>query len=842
MSGNYRSRMERRKGETKTKRSNKNAALLKKILLYCLVVIVLTIMSVSIWIFSIIQDAPELSPEELQTPFSSQIFDEDGEFVTTLFKEQNRIKVDIQEVPDKMKQAVTSIEDRRFYQHNGIDIRRILGAMVANIEKGWGSEGGSTITQQVVKRTILSPEKTLTRKIKEAYLAVQLEQKYSKNQILQMYLNNIYYGNGAYGLATASKTYFGIEDLSKLNVSQMALLAGLPNAPSYYDPFDYPKRAADRRNDVLNAMIVTGAITEKQAEQAESVPVKQLIGKQKKVNRNQNQPYKAFVDQVYHELVVERKIVSDEQFYQGGLKIYTTLDVDVQKKVYRLLKSDKINYPDKQFEAGIALIDTQTGAIRAVGGGRDFMAIGDTNYGAQEKNPPGSTFKPIIDYGPAIEYLNWSTAHTLVDEPYSYSDGTPIHEWDGEYWGEMTMRRALAWSRNIPALKTFQAVGGKKAGAFAGKLGIKLEKPVFESAAIGGLSSGVTPLQLAGAYAAFGNGGIYHKPYTVTKIVFQNGKEKKMHHDSKRAMHDYTAYMITDMLKTVINTGTGTAAAIPGVPAAGKTGSTNIPEHLREKYNIGDGLLDSWFAGYTTQYSAAIWTGYPKFKEGDSVHYIRYNGSDDIAKEIFRKLMGSLSEPDTPDFEKPDSIVVSGDVLSVQDARQVNSRSGDQMKEGVSESESTVQEQSNLSAEKEEQKEDVSKQDQQDDHVNRKKQEQKTDKKLDNKQSEERKNQKEEHPTDQEDPNKKTNEQGTDKEENDEQKDDKQQDEGKKKEPSTQDDESKQDDGSDSDENDENTDNQDGGQGDNTQDETGENNEGNTEENEASNQKKREKL
>ncbi|WP_174613194.1 PBP1A family penicillin-binding protein [Virgibacillus ihumii] len=834
MSGDYRSRMERRKGVSNPERNKRKAVLFKKVILYCLVVMVLTILAGSIWIFSIIRNAPELSPGKLQTPFSSQIFDKDGELVTTLFKEQNRIKVDIQKVPDKMKRAVTSVEDRRYYQHNGIDIRRIAGALIANIQEGWGSEGGSTITQQVVKRTVLSPEKTLTRKIKEAYLAVQLEQKYSKQQILQMYLNNIYYGNGAYGIATASKTYFGIKDLSQLNVSQMALLAGLPNAPSYYDPFEYPERAADRRSDVLHAMVVTGAITKEQAEKAESVPVKQLVMKQKKVNRDQDQPYKAFVDQVYHELVVERKIVSDEQFYQGGLKIYTTLDSDVQKKVYRLLKSDEINYPDKQFEAGIALTDTKTGAIRAVGGGRDFLSIGDTNYGTQEKNPPGSTFKPIIDYGPAIEYLNWSTAHRLVDEPYAYSDGTPIHEWDGEYWGEMTIRQALAWSRNIPALKTFQAVGTEKAAAFAGKLGIKLEKPVFESAAIGGLSSGVTPLQLAGAYAAFGNGGIYHKPYTVTKIVFQNGNEKKMDLDSAPAMHDYTAYMITDMLKTVINSGTGTAAAIPGVPVAGKTGSTNIPEHLREKYNIGDGLLDSWFVGYTTQYSAAIWTGYPKFEDGDSIHYIRYNGSEDIAKEIFQKLMGSLSNPNTPDFERPDSVVVSGDALYVQEAKQVSSRSANQREEEP-EREGTVQEQSDLSAENK--REDASEQDPTDDSVIREKKEQSEDKKseVENKHSEDRKNQLGgEHPTDQEDSNNK--DQGANQEQNDEQNNDHQQDENKKEEdPPKPDDESEQEDSSDSEEK---TEGHDSSHDDDIPGETGENNEHNNEENKQGNGKK----
>ncbi len=264
-----------------------------------------------------------------------------------------------------------------------------------------------------------------------------------------------------------------------------------------------------------------------------------------------------------------------------------------------------------------------------------------------------------------------------MDEPYSYSDGTPINEWDGEYWGSMTIRRALAWSRNIPALKTFQVVGKEKAAGFAEQLGIELEEPIPEAAAIGGLSTGVTPLQMAGAYAAFGNEGVYHTPYAVKKIVFQNGKEKKPEHEPVQAMHDYTAYMITNMLKTAITSGTGTGANIPSIPVAGKTGSTNIPEPLRQEYHIGDGLLDSWFTGYTTQYTAAVWTGYPKLKDGDDVHYIRYDGSEDIAKEIFQVLMENLSDSETPDFKRPDSVGESGGTLYVRGAQPTISGSVD---------------------------------------------------------------------------------------------------------------------------------------------------------------------
>src|SRR5699024_580084 len=384
-----------------------------------------------------IHDAPKLNVDNLQFQESTRIYDEDGEQIDTLFHEENRINVSIDDVPEKVQNAILSIEDKRFYDHKGIDIRRLAGAAVSNFKNGWGAEGGSTLTQQVIKRTVLTPEKTLKRKVQEAWLALKLERKYSKEEILELYLNNVYFGHGAYGIKTASVTYFGEEDLSKLNISQIALLAGLPNSPSSTDPFKHPEKAEERRNKVLTAMADNGFITKEQSDDSKAVAVTDTVLEEEKSQEKDN-PYNAYVDTVYDQLVNVEKVVTDEEFFQGGLKIYTHLDTDAQQETYDLLHADHIAYPDENFEAGLSLVDTETGAIKAVGGGRNFKAISYTNYGSHVQHQPGSTIKPILDYGPAIEHLKWPTSHILSDEPYEYSDGTPINEWDGEYWGAVS--------------------------------------------------------------------------------------------------------------------------------------------------------------------------------------------------------------------------------------------------------------------------------------------------------------------------------------------------------------------------------------------------------------------
>lgn len=638
MGNQYQTRMERRQ---KKQSSSKKSPLIKIMTAFILAIIITMTMG-GIVVLSYIISAPALDPKLLKDPLSSTVYDMDNKKVRDISGSEHRKIIKIENIPKNVQNAFIATEDVRFFEHHGIDFKRIAGAAVANVKEGFGAEGGSTITQQVVKNSFLSPEKTLKRKIQEAYLAVQLERRYSKEEILEMYLNKVYFGQGAYGVATAAETYFN-KSVKKLTISEAALLAGLPQRPSEYDPFKNPDLAEKRRNIVLSLMRKHGFITEKEEQDAKAIPVAKLLKKKK-----EGPKYQAFIDQVIKDIVDAG--ISEKAIYTGGLKIYTTLDPAAQKFTEKVLTTDQyINYPDDQFRAGVVLLDTQTGAIRAIGGNRnsDQEVQRGFNYATQTKRQPGSTIKPILDYGPGIDHFKWSTYKQFIDEPLTIH-GKEIKNWDGKYRGSISMRKALQWSYNIPAVKAFLEVGEDRAKEFAEKLGIPLDQ-IYPSYAIGGFNKGVSPLQLAGAYAAFGNEGIYHKPYTVRKIVYPNGKEIDLSSKPVKAMNDYTAYMMTDMLKTVVKEGTGRLANIPGLPLAGKTGTTNLPENIR-----GDGTSDAWFVGYTTRYAAAVWTGYDKTTQETYVT----NEKAKISRLIFKEIMAHVSEKiETPDFEKPDNVV-----------------------------------------------------------------------------------------------------------------------------------------------------------------------------------------
>jgi penicillin-binding protein 1A len=595
-------------------------------------------------IYAYVNGTPKLTEDALNDPQSSMIYDMNNEFVTYVTGSERREYAEIENIPELVQQAFISTEDVRFKEHMGVDVKRIFGAALANVQDGFGAEGASTITQQVVKNSVLSSDKTIERKVQEAYLAIQLEQKYTKDEILEMYLNKIYFGGGAYGVATASKTYFN-KSLKDLNPAEAALLAGLPQRPSGYDPFLHPKAAEERRNTVLHLMYKNGAISKEQKEEAVKTPVTKTLVKEKAKRLK----YESFIQQVIKEL--QEKGVSESAIYEGGLKIYTTLDPKAQAHTEKVLSTDEyVKYPSEKFKAGVALLDTKTGVIRALGGnrtsGEEDIAKG-FNYATDITRQPGSTIKPILDYGPAIEKFKWSTYKQIKDEEIEI-DGWEASNWDDEFHGDISMREALVMSYNIPAIKTFMEVGSEDAVDFANQLGIPI-KTAHPAYAIGGFSHGPSPLELAGAYSAFGNKGVYHKPTTLRKIKFPDGYEKKYESEPVAAMHDYTAYMITDMLKDVVKRGTGTLAAIPGLEVAGKTGTTNMPDGI----DIDKGSTDSWFAGYTTNYTAAVWTGY------DKTTAEQYLTPEDqkIAKYIFKSIVSEASkDKKTPGFEKPNSV------------------------------------------------------------------------------------------------------------------------------------------------------------------------------------------
>lgn len=620
----------------------------KKILLY----IAIGFLAIGIGIAGLftyyIATAPKLDIDKLEDTFSSRVYDKDGNLITDLGSEQ-RTKITYDDLPEVLVDAVLAAEDVRFFSHIGIDFRRIGGAILANIKRGFGAEGASTITQQVVENSFFTADKKLKRKVQEQWLSLKLEREYSKEEILEIYLNKIFYGSGAYGVAKASEIYFGKTDLHDLTLVEAAILAGLPQRPSAYNPYENPDLTEGRLNTVLKLMVRHGKITEEEAEEAKKVEITSLLaGKKTKTT-----PYESFIQQVRKEI---NEKLEDTDLYSDGLEVYTTLDPKAQEYVEFLLTDgdqNPINYVTEDLQAGLTVLDTETGAILAIGGGRNRENMDGFNFAIQGKRQPGSTFKPLLVHGPAIEYNKISTYHQLNDDaPYDVTGSKPIRNVDKQYRGWVTARQALSSSINVPTVKLFQEIGSENnfsnSKEFAEKLGIEFATdPINIREAIGGHETNVTPLQLAGAYRPFGNGGIYNEPFAVTKIEYPDGKVVDLTPQPEAVMSDYTAYMVTDMLKDVLTHGTGrNYANIPNLPVAGKTGTTNLDD------NLGGGANNSWFVGYTTNYTISVWVGYEKSNKA------LIDGQFSIAQTLFKHTMTEISKNvETADFVKPNSVV-----------------------------------------------------------------------------------------------------------------------------------------------------------------------------------------
>ncbi len=624
----------------KKQKKTKKKPVWKNIFRSLLILIIVGCVAIGGYFTYAIVTAPDLDPDKLDVPYSAQFYDMNGDAFADIGKE-NRIKIKYDDLPKELIDAVTATEDVRFFEHHGIDLRRIAGAIKANFQRGFGAEGASTITQQVVEKMFLTPEKSLKLKIQEQWLALKLEREYSKQEILEMYLNKIFYGSNAYGVAKAAEVYFGKNDLHDLTLLESAMLAGLPQRPTAYNPFENPDLMQGRVDTVLKLMVRHGKVSQAEADEAQAEDVSSVLTEKKPLVSS----YDAFMNKAKLEL--EEKL-PDVDIYSTGLKVYTTIDTKAQEHVEFLLTDSDDNpipFPNDELRTGITVTDTKTGAIRAIGGGRNRKS-GDLNYAINPKGmQPGSVFKPLVAYGPAIEYEKWSTYHQINDDkPFEHGTSNQIRNWNKKYGGWMSIRYALKESLNVPAAKTLDEIGSDRAKEFAEGLGITFANEHLDPRdAIGGTDTNTTPMQLAGAYSAFGNEGIYTEPYAVTKVEFPDGSTVDLKPESEVAMSDYTAYMVTDMLKDVVSSGTGTNANISGLPVAGKTGTTNVEGEEQ-------GSNNAWFAGYTTNYTIAVWSGYDQ--------YDRIVEDTQIPLYLFKNIMTELSkDKDTADFVKPDSVV-----------------------------------------------------------------------------------------------------------------------------------------------------------------------------------------
>ncbi|MDO4813643.1 MAG: transglycosylase domain-containing protein [Gemella sp.] len=602
--------------------------------------------------------APEITKDRLMDNLTSRIYDRNGNVIATLGNERREF-VSSNDIPQLIKDAVLSIEDSRFYSHIGIDPKRIVKAMMVNAAAGDTLEGGSTITQQVVKRSLLTSQKSYERKIQEAYLSLQLEQKYTKEDILEMYLNKIFYSDNQYGIKSAAK-YFYNKELKDLTIPQVALLAGIPQQPVGFNPYDNPEAAKERRDTVLYAMYNNGKISKKDYDDAIASSIDDgLIMKEhtdRKLNNLVNPKYSAYIDFVEKEVRSLPEFAGENDPFSLGLQVHTNINGELQESIQTML--DEGTYPMIQHETqtAIVVLNTKNGLVEAIGGGKDYTYSG-FNFAVDSKLQPASAIKPVLDYAPGIEYFNWDSETQFADTPYS-TDGQSsyIHNWDRQFRGNISMRRSVAQSYNIPAVRAWDSLGFDRVRHFANKLGINVTSQ-NPTTAIGGSEDTVTPVQMAGAFAAFGNEGKFNKPSAIVKIQDGSGNDIPINRESRQAMNPSTAFIITDVLKDVLtNRGTSPEGAVSGYDIAGKTGSSTFDYNQAVSLGIDpeNDTKDSWLVGYTTDYTVSVWQG-PDIIDSylKALKYHQTQSTDRIFAHVMRLAHnGKVPEP----FKKPDTV------------------------------------------------------------------------------------------------------------------------------------------------------------------------------------------
>ncbi|WP_440215190.1 penicillin-binding protein PBP1A [Streptococcus pseudopneumoniae] len=621
--------------------------------------------------FYYVSKAPSLSESKLVATTSSKIYDNKNQLIADLGSER-RVNAQANDIPTDLVKAIVSIEDHRFFDHRGIDTIRILGAFLRNLQSN-SLQGGSTLTQQLIKLTYFSTstsDQTISRKAQEAWLAIQLEQKATKQEILTYYINKVYMSNGNYGMQTAAQNYYG-KDLNNLSLPQLALLAGMPQAPNQYDPYSHPEAAQDRRNLVLSEMKNQGYISAEQYEKAVNTPITDGLQSLKSASN-----YPAYMDNYLKEVINQVEEETGYNLLTTGMDVYTNVDQEAQKRLWDIYNSEQyVSYPDDDLQVASTVVDVSNGKVIAQLGARhqaSNVSFG-TNQAVETNRDWGSSMKPITDYAPAIEYGVYDSTATMVNDiPYNYpGTSTPVYNWDRAYFGNITLQYALQQSRNVPAVETLNKVGLDRAKNFLNGLGIDYPSIHYSNAISSNTTEsdkkyGASSEKMAAAYAAFANGGTYYKPMYIHKVVFSDGSEKEFSNVGTRAMKETTAYMMTDMMKTVLTYGTGRGAYLPWLPQAGKTGTSNYTDDEIEKHikNTGYVAPDEMFVGYTRKYSMAVWTGY-----SNRLTPIVGDGFL-VAAKVYRSMITYLSEDTHPeDWTMPDGIYRNGQFVFQNGAR-----------------------------------------------------------------------------------------------------------------------------------------------------------------------------
>ena len=566
---------------------------------------------------------------------TSIIYDGQSDVVTRLHGVQDRTWVSISELQPSTVYAFISAEDARFFEHEGVDIIRIAGAIVADIKAGSYVQGASTISQQLIKLSHLTSEKTISRKSEEAALAYEMERQYSKEDILEMYLNYVYFGGGYYGIEAAAKGYFGVH-ASDLTLDQSAMLAGILKSPSGYAPHINYAASINRRNNILRLMRDYGYITDDEKKQASA--------RRPTILHDKNEEYSGYYTDAVTKSAAALMGITVDELIRGGYSIYSAMDSDIQHYCEEMFKNGEL-FPAEDSEAAIVVLEPSTGMVVAMVGGRSYTGGISFNRATDIRRQPGSVIKPVIAYAPAFEYLNYTAADMILDEETTFADYTPSN-YGNKYYGWVTVREAVTKSLNVPAVKTLSAVGVYRAKDFAKRCGIEFDdKDDSLALALGGFTYGVSPLQIAGAYSCFASGGIYNTPTLIKKITDRNGLTVyEYRQDSRRVMSEANAYILTSMLKSVVTEGTGHRLNTLDIPIAGKTGTVGL----------ANGNRDAWMAGYTPEYTAVVWQGY----DSDRLGLLPSSATGGTYPALMLYELFNHIYPDgrSGDFEKPESV------------------------------------------------------------------------------------------------------------------------------------------------------------------------------------------
>lgn len=652
--------------DDKKKDGKKKNSLLRKILTVILGLGILGMLAIGLFMLYIVLSTGSFDPEALKNQDQTVIYDKDNNVIATL-GDQKRESITYDDLPQVLIDALIATEDSRYYQHNGVDMARFMKATLLNLIGKDDAGGASTLTMQTVKNNLTKKDSTETnkiekivRKFQDVYLSVFfMEKKYSKSEILEMYVNDSCLGGTVYGVEEASKYYFD-KTVSELSLPEAALLAGMYQAPNRYNPYKYPEAAEKRRNTVLSLMVRHGYITSEEAEMANAVSIESMLA-----GNGVESDYQGYIDTVIEEVIAK----TGDNPRQVSMKIYTAMDRDVQDGINKVLSGEDHSWADDVVQAGVAVTNVNDGTIVAIGAGRNRSA-GDWNYATQSLRQPGSTSKPLFDYGPGMEYNDYSTYTLFNDEPWTYTNGPEIGNWDGGYQGLITLRQALSVSRNIPALKAFQQVDKKNIVNFVNSLGIDVaystksdnykknevtgaDNVINEAYSIGGMSYGVSPLDMAEAYAAFANGGYHIETHAVVKIEYRStGEEIDFSEEKEKVMSDSTAYLMNNVLKYAVDYGFNGGAKVYGSTVAAKTGTSNLSDAdcIAKGIPIGS-VNDLWTVAYTPEYSIALWYGYEK---ADSSHYL--SGASAPKDAVMKSIMKYIPKT-TKTWEMPSSVV-----------------------------------------------------------------------------------------------------------------------------------------------------------------------------------------